>query len=112
VVRVIDNSGGNLEFDAAFTGVGDSPVILSTAAQSAKTILVTFDREMNLSDLANSAKFTIVDPSASSLAVLAAAPQSTTSTLLTTDPMQPDDPGDPMDFYTIASTAKSAAGNE
>jgi hypothetical protein len=114
VVGLVQNVGltdSNKAENKAFTGVGVAPVISTAVAQSAKTVLVGFDKDMTLADLANPAKFTIIGPAPAitPLNVLAASVASSSSALLTTDVMEPYYLG--PDFYTVTSTAKSLAGN-
>jgi hypothetical protein len=112
LVQTSDLTNSNEASSTPFVGAATAPAIVSATAQSARTVLVTFDRVMKLADLADETKFSITgpNPAVTPLAIHGAAPQSTTSTLLTTDPMQPDTVA-VDDYYTVTSTAQSAAGN-
>jgi hypothetical protein len=107
LVESMAHDASNMQESWTFTGVGITPQIVSVASQSAKTVLVTFDKPMHGADLALTAKFypygpvPLLEP----LGVTAAGGQSDRSSLLTTNVALAGAE------YGVMSSCRSRAGN-
>jgi hypothetical protein len=110
LVETPAHDASNKQETTPFVAVGVAATITAQVAQTSRSVLLTFSKPMYLPDLADITKFSIIGPApaVTPLNVVAAASQSPTSALLTTDVMRPDTGAD---FYTASSTARSAAGN-